>query len=231
MAASAPEFRRRLANIARHAAGLAALGGQPPAPRFEQDWFPRLDAAFAYALVRDKRPLRILEIGSGHSTRFFARAVADGGLPTRLIAIDPEPRAALRGLAVDWIASPLQAADATPFLELASGDVLFVDSSHVLMPGSDVDRLLGDLLPRLRPGVLVHFHDIFLPDAYPESWSWRGYNEQNALLPLLTSGKYRLLWSSHWAATRMAADVTAAGLDRLPLMPGAFESSLWIEKL
>ena len=114
--------------------------------------------------------------------------------------------------------------------DLGAGDILFVDSSHVLMPGSDVDCILNHLLPRLPAGVVVHFHDIFLPDAYPAAWSWRGYNEQNAVAALL-SGGWRLLWSSHWVATRMSGDVVAAGLARLPLNAGGYEGSLWLEKL
>jgi hypothetical protein len=228
--AAAAEFRRQLSTIRRYGPDLARIGGPPPAPRFDQDWFPRLDAAMAYALVREARAASIVEIGSGHSTRFMARAIHDGGLPTRLLAIDPAPRAAIGGLRVDWRRLPLQAVDPHAFGSLAAGDILFVDSSHVLMPGSDVDRVLTDILPRLARGVVVHFHDVFLPDGYPARWVWRGYNEQSAVAALLAAG-WRLLWSSHWVATRMAAEVTAAGLDALPLKPGAFESSLWLEKL
>jgi hypothetical protein len=224
-----PEFSARLREAARY---LSVLRGftktSPPVPRFEQDWFPRLDAAIAYALVRTRRPGRIVEVGSGHSTRFLARAIADEGLATRFTAIDPAPRAALTGLAVDWLRQPVQAAGPAPFAALAPGDVLFVDSSHVLMPGSDVDFLLNDIWPRLPAGVLVHIHDIVLPDAYPDAWGWRGYNEQNALAPML-GGRARLLWSSHWVATRQTGAIMQAGLDVLPLLAGAHETSLWLE--
>lgn len=224
-----PEFRARLAEAAGHLPALRALRpAAPPAPRFEQDWFPRLDAAVAYALVRQRRPARIIEIGSGHSTRFMARAIADGGLATRLTAIDPAPRASLAGLSVEWIRAPLQSVDRSAFAALSAGDMLFVDSSHVLVPGSDVDLILNDVWPRLPSGVLVHIHDILLPDAYPDSWAWRGYNEQNAVAPLL--GGQALLWSSRWAGTRLAAAVAVSGLGDLPLPAGAFETSLWLAK-
>lgn len=230
-AAASEEFRRRLDGVRRYMPALVALGGPPPEPRFDQDWFPRLDAALAYTLVREGRPGSIVEIGSGHSTRFMARAIRDGGLATRLLAIDPEPRASLGGLTVDWRRRALDAVDADAFHGLAAGDILFVDSSHVLMPGSDVDRVLNDILPRLASGVLVHFHDVFLSDAYPATWAWRGYNEQNAVAGLLGSGGWRLLWSSHWVATRMQGEMAAAGVESLPLTAGAFESSLWLEKI
>lgn len=230
-AAAGPEFRRRLTAIAGHLPALTAMYGPAPAPRFDQDWFPRLDAAAAYAIVRDVRPARLVEVGSGHSTRFMARAIADGGLSTRLTAIDPAPRASLAGLAVEWVRSTIQAADKAALAELGSGDILFIDSSHILMPGSDVDWLLNRVLPELPGGVLVHVHDIFLPDPYPESWAWRGYNEQNAISGLLVGAGWRPVWSSRWIATRMATEVTQSGLDRLPLMDGAYESSLWLEKI
>jgi predicted O-methyltransferase YrrM len=207
------------------------LRGPAPAPRLDQDWFPRLDAAMAYAFVRERRPAAIVEIGSGHSTRFMARAIRDGGLPTRLLAVDPAPRAAIAGLNVEWLRAPLQDVEPDRFRALGAGDVLFIDSSHVLMPGSDVDVILNRILPSLTAGVIVHFHDVFLPDAYPDEWAWRGYNEQNAVAALLGGGRWRLLWSSRWVATRMPEAVAAAGLSALPLAAGAFESSLWIERL
>lgn len=202
----------------------------PPAPRFRQDWFPRLDAAAAYALVRARRPASVVEIGCGHSTRWFARAVADGGLATRLIAIDPRPRATLAGLPVTFLRKTLQKAGPGPFAELTSGDILSLDGSHVLMPGTDVDIVLNRLMPELPAGVLVHLHDIFLPDPYPVRWLRRGYNEQQAVAPLLSGAGWRILWSSHWTATRMADRLSRSVAAGLPLLPGAFEASLWLEK-
>ena len=99
MAAREDGFAAVLEMIEGHGNALCAIGdAPPPAPRWTQDWFPRLDAAAAYALVRHHRPARIVEVGSGHSTRFLARAVADGSLDTAITAIDPAPRATLDGL-------------------------------------------------------------------------------------------------------------------------------------
>jgi predicted O-methyltransferase YrrM len=227
--AAEAQFRARLTETAAYMAVFATFRpAAPPAPRFEQDWFPGLDAAVAYAFMRTRKPARVVEIGSGHSTRFIARAIADGGLATRLTAIDPAPRASLTGLQIEWLRMPLQRVDGMTFASLAPGDVLFVDSSHVLMPGSDVDLILNHIWPRLPPGVLVHIHDIFLPDRYPESWTWRGYNEQNAIAPLLAS--HTLLWSSRWVAARMADALSASPLAALPRASDAFETSLWLEK-
>lgn len=228
--AARPRFETGLDSIARHLPALRGFGTEkPPAPRWKQSWFPWLDAAFAYAFVRDAKPARIVEIGSGHSTRFMARAIVDGGLSTRLDCIDPNPRAALDGLDVRWTRARLERS-AYPFGELADGDVLFVDSSHILMPGTDLDVLFADILPRLAPGVILHFHDVFLPDAYPPAWAWRGYNEQNAVAALLASRAYAPIWSSAYVETRLRASVQAHGLDALPRPENAPVSSLWLAR-
>ena len=217
---------RVLQCIERYAAALESIGSEPPpAPRWNQDWFPRLDAAAAYAMVRDTRPRRIVEVGSGHSTRFLARAVADGRLDTRITAVDPEPRASLAGLNVRWLKDKVQFTDPGLFESLEESDILFIDSSHQLRPGTDVEFLMVEVLPSLRAGVRVHFHDIFLPDDYPAQWAWRRYNEQPAVEKLLAEG-YVAEFSSHQAASQELTGVLA----RLPLVRGAIESSLWLRK-
>ena len=231
-AAHQADFKRRLGGLADYSGAFHALSEAPsPAPRWDQDWFPRLDAAMAYAMVRGAAPKRIVEVGSGHSTRFLARAVADGGLATRITTIDPAPRAMITGLGVEIIRDTVQRAGPAPFLGLAAGDILFIDSSHILMPGTDVDVLMNRVMPALPSGVLVHMHDICLPDDYPAHWAWRGYNEQLAIAGLLTGGGYRPLFASRYAVTRMADAVARSAAGGLPLFDGAIESSLWLEKL
>lgn len=209
---------------------LTAIGTEPPpAPRWTQDWFPRLDAVAAYTLVRTRKPARIVEVGSGHSTRFMARAVRDGGLPTAITAIDPAPRAVIEGLPITFSKRTLHAAGLSPFRALQSGDILFIDSSHILMPGSDVDLLFGDILPALPSGVIVHVHDIFLPEDYPPEWGWRGYNEQQGLFGFLQGG-FRLDFASRYVATCMPEAIGPV-VKKLPLVSGAFETSLWLTKV
>lgn len=231
LAAAHDALLRTLARIQAHAAALDAIAedAEPPAPRWGQDWFPGLDAAAAYALVRDRAPARVLEIGSGHSTRFLAKALADAGTGGRLHCIDPAPRARLDGLPVRFDRRTLQAAGPEVAAGLGPGDVLVVDSSHVLVPGSDVDLIFGAILPRLPAGALVHVHDVFLPDDYPAHWAWRGYNEQSAVMALLAGG-WRIAWASHYVRTRLAASLSEGVAGRLPVRPGALESSLWLEK-
>ena len=195
---------------------------------FEQSWFPSLDAAVAYALVRERKPRHIIEVGSGHSTRLLSKALGGVG---EILAIDPAPRADIADLpGVRVKSSTLQAAPDKVFDSLMQGDVLFIDSSHILMPGSDVDILLNRVLPRLPSGTLVHIHDIFLPFDYPAIWGWRAYNEQQGVVPLLTSGAFKPIFSSVWAERRMADRLAASVISRLPRPPDALPASLWLEK-
>lgn len=199
-----------------------------PAPRFDQAWFPTLDACAAFALVRQRRPARIVEVGSGHSTRFLAAALGDGAIT----AIDPAPRADIARLPrVTVVPRTVHHADPQVFAALRAGDLLFIDSSHILMPGSDVDLLFGRVLPMLPPDVLVHIHDIALPDDYPPVWAWRNYNEQQGVIPLLLSGAYEALFSSPYAATRLAGRVGRSVAARLPRHPLGWSTSLWLRKL
>ena len=232
IAAGEPAFAAHLAAIENLAAALQAIGGAPPpAPRWNQDWFPRLDAAAAYAMVRRHRPVRIVEVGSGHSTRFLARAVADGRLETRITAIDPSPRTSLEGLPIDLLRKRVQSAGRAPFAELGAEDFLFVDSSHQRYPGSDVAFIFEQVLPDLPTGVFVHFHDIFLPGDYPQAWAWRRYDEQDSVAALIAGGGYALEFSSAWIIACRPACLATGVLARLPLVPGAFESSLWLRKI
>ncbi|HKU93955.1 MAG TPA: class I SAM-dependent methyltransferase, partial [Vineibacter sp.] len=197
----------------------------------DQSWFPTLDACAAYALIRDRAPRRIVEVGSGHSTRFLARALADGGLDAEIVAIDPAPRADIADLPrVRLVRETVHRADRSVFAALASGDILFIDSSHILMPGSDVDLLFNRVLPDLPAGTIVHIHDILLPDDYPPSWAWRNYNEQLAVGALLTTGAYVPLFASHFVRTRLATRLSASVVSTLGRHPEGFPTSLWLCK-
>lgn len=217
-------FAAMIDAVDTHAAGIEGLK-----TLLGQAWFPSLDAAVAYALVRERKPQRIIEVGSGHSTRILARAECGVG---EIVAVDPMPRADVAGLpGVRVVPSTLQAAPADLFDGLRAGDVLFIDSSHILMPGSDVDILLNRVLPRLPAGALVHIHDIFLPFDYPPMWGWRNYNEQQGVVPLLATGAWRPLFSSVWATRRMGERLAASVVARLPQPAESMATSLWLEKV
>lgn len=202
---------------------------RPPEPRWRQDWFPGLDGAAAYALVRRHGPRRVVEIGSGHSTRFIMRAVRDGEMDTAVTCVDPAPRADLRGLTLTLLREPVQRVDPAVLTDFEAGDMLVVDSSHIAMPGSDVDWVVNRLIPELPAGVLVHFHDIFLPDPYPEAWEWRGYNEQGVVAAFLAGRRATPIFASHYIRSRAPDRLKSMDLAWIPLIAGAVESSLWLE--
>ncbi|NDV20794.1 class I SAM-dependent methyltransferase [Pseudodesulfovibrio sp. JC047] len=195
-------------------------------PRFDQSWCPGLDGAAAYAFVRENRPATIIEIGSGHSTRFMARAIADGLLSTRFISIDPQPRRGIDHLCTHIIRQTLDTVDTALFSNLKAGDILYFDGSHIAMPGTDVDTLVNQILPLVASGVWVHFHDIFLPYGYPNIWRWRGYNEQSMVNALLAGGeRFHVRFASAYIRRSMADRI--AGWP-IPVSERAFESSLWL---
>jgi predicted O-methyltransferase YrrM len=229
-AAAEPVMAAALDALESFAADLQRIeiDAPAPAPRWNQDWFCGLDAAMLYTLLRARQPHRVIEIGSGHSTRFACRAIADGALPTEFVAIDPQPRADLGRLPIRFERRTLQDSDRALFDSLDAGDMLFVDSSHILMPGTDVELVLAEILPRLPAGALVHFHDIFLPDSYPAAWEWRGYNEQSAVAGLMLNGGWRIIFASHYAASRFRDRLAAGPLGRLPAAGPV--TSLWLEK-
>ncbi len=138
--------------------------------------FGPIEARVLYAVLRALKPARVLEVGAGVSTAVTLAALERNG--TGLVTcIEPYPRAALRRLHVTLIESPVQTVPLEVFAALRAGDVLFIDSTHAVRVGGDVNYLVLEILPRLSPGVFVHFHDIFLPYDYPPDffeslWSW-----------------------------------------------------------
>jgi hypothetical protein len=170
-------------------------------------YFESCDAEVAYCMVRRWKPSRIVEIGSGYSSRILATAlhtnIAKDGIAGELITVDPNPERLPRsglGEVATAIAAPVQHLDTDLFLSLQPDDILFIDSSHVVSTGSDVVYEFLQILPKLRPGVLVHMHDIFLPFEYPREavlknlWFW---SEQYLLQAFLSfNTQFEVLWSA-----------------------------------
>jgi hypothetical protein len=161
-------------------------------------WFDALDATVLVNILHMYKPETIIEVGCGFSSLLISET-----WPTAYhICIDPEPRTDISGL--DCWSTKVEEIDLNVFANwLVENDVLFIDSSHVCSPGSDVDFLIHKVLPVLEHGVLVHFHDIFLPDDYPPSWQRRGYNEAQVLAQFLDSTNlYEVLWPQCFMARR-----------------------------
>lgn len=152
------------------------------------------DAIILYCMIRELKPKRIIEIGSGHTSALIldVNELHFGG-NIDCTFVEPYPELLLSLLRenekehVQLIPQKLQDVESTLFTNLEANDILFVDSSHVVKAGSDCQLLFTDILPWLRPGVLVHMHDVFAGFEYPAAWlrEGRGWNEQYVLQAFL----------------------------------------------
>ena len=179
----------RVARLAaRHASELREISASRAFP-FENEYFAGFDAAVYYALIRDLRPKRVVEIGAGYSTRIAHVALEANrrdGAPGTLTVIEPypEPRLTDSGVKMDLHVHPVEKVDPALFASLEANDILFIDSSHAVRTGGDVVFEFLDLLPRVPSGVWIHVHDIFFPFDYPASWVLQrrvAWNEQYLL--------------------------------------------------
>jgi hypothetical protein len=153
----------------------------PSAPNWENGFLPGLDIVGLHGMLRRYKPGRYIEIGSGNSTKVARRAIAMHHLDTRIISIDPCPRADIDALCDRMLRTRLEDLDLQEALGLQPGDFLFFDGSHHAFMNSDVTVLFLEILPQLKPGVFVHIHDICLPYDYPAAWWNRFYSEQYLL--------------------------------------------------
>ena len=204
--------------------------------------FMAVDAHVYYALVRHFKPQRIVEIGSGLSTRVAAAAgmqnLEETGTVPDLTAIEPYPAPYLRdglpGLS-RVIAAKVQAVDLELFTSLEAGDILFIDSTHALRAGGDVQLEYCEILPRLKPGVLVHVHDISLPKPYPRVYFEKNHyywNEQYLLQAFLAfNSRFEVLWPGNYMMLKYPHKVRAV-LPEYETMRATFPqsepSSFWM---
>ena len=167
--------------------------------------FESVDGEILYCMIRHFKPKKIFEIGSGNSTYLAAQAILinkeENGKECELIAVDPYPNdvlmAGFPGLS-GLIPTKIQNIELSKFSELKENDILFIDSSHVLKIGADVQYEYLEILPRLNKGVIVHVHDIFLPAEYPKEWvlkKYRFFTEQYMVQAFLAfNNAFEVLW-------------------------------------
>jgi predicted O-methyltransferase YrrM len=200
------------------------------------DQYPPLDAWLLEAMLRWLRPRRVIEVGSGYSSLVTARVNREllGGA-MRFTCVEPYPRQFLvdgvPGVS-DLIVSKIQDVPVDEFEALGAGDVLFVDTSHVVKTGGDVTWLLHEVIPRLAPGVAVHIHDIFLPRDYPEAWVQqnRSWNEQYLVHSFLAfNDTFEVVLSAAYMAALHRGELATA----FPGWPSAKSSgggALWLRR-
>jgi len=163
----------------------------PKSPGWNNGFLPGLDIVMIYTLMAKYKPSTYVEIGSGNSTKVVYKAKRDQNLSTKIISIDPAPRAEIDALADVVVRQPFESTDLSLFSQLKAGDIVFVDNSHRMFPNSDATVFFLDVLPSLPTGVIVHVHDIYLPYDYPQFMCDRFYSEQYGLAAFLLANPDR----------------------------------------
>jgi hypothetical protein len=190
------EYRASLELIARYRDDLLRIPplGRPESlePRWRNQWLPPLDVASLYTFIRERKPTRYVEIGSGVSTTVAARARRDGRLTTRITSIDPQPRHRIDVLCDEVVRHPFEDVDPEVLASIPPDSILLLDGSHRVFMNSDVTAFFLDVLPRLPEGVLVATHDIMLPEDYPPAWADWYLSEQYMMAAYLLGGAARM---------------------------------------
>jgi hypothetical protein len=165
----------------------------PIHPTWNNGFLPGLDIIGIYTMMAEYRPHKYIEIGSGNSTKVAYKSKVDFALSTQIISIDPYPRTEIDHLADIVIREAFENVDYNIVEALNENDVLFIDNSHRILPNSDAMVFFLEILPRLKKGVIVHIHDIYLPYDYPQFMCDRFYSEQYGLAIFLLSNPTKYL--------------------------------------
>ncbi len=197
------------------------------------------DAEMFYNMIRHFKPKRIVEVGSGQSTLLALLAIAanrrdDPAYDCRVTCIEPYEQPWLESIGVDVVRQCVEDCPDDTILSLEPGDIFFIDSSHVIRPQGDVLHLFLYLLPMLRPGVLTHIHDVFVPRDYPAEWlveDRRMWNEQYLLEAFLTFNReFEVLLAVNWLANRHR-DKLQEACPMLMKKPNKQPGAFWIRRV
>jgi Methyltransferase domain len=206
--------------------------GQPGRFYLNNNLFDGTDALVAYCMVRHFQARLILEIGGGFSSLILGEAAAKNS-GSSLICIEPFPQEFLKrgfpGLH-SLIEKKVEDIDLEFFSQLSPGDILFIDSSHTVKIGGDVNYLFLEVLPRLNPGVIVHVHDIFLPFEYRRDWvmeEFRFWTEQYLLQAFLTfNSEFEVLMANAYLCHYYKEDLEAV----FPSLASWGGGSFWMRR-
>lgn len=204
--------------------------------------YESVDGEILYCMIRRFKPHRLIEIGSGFSTRLIVQSILknreeNDQYECHFTAIDPFPRGIVRQGFPDFSSSQLickkvERVPLSEFSTLSENDILFIDTSHVLKTGGDVAYEYLEILPRLNKGVVIHIHDIFLPAEYPKAWlfgSDKFFNEQYLLQAFLAfNDSFEVLWAGSYMHQNHPDILEKAfsSYKRAERRPGSF----WIRK-
>ena len=181
-------------------------------PSWNNGYLPGLDIIGLYTMISEYKPKVYVEIGSGNSTKVAHKAKSEQNIDMRIISIDPMPRAEIDVLADTVIREPFENIQYDVLEHLNENDILFVDNSHRILPNSDSMVFYLEVLPRLKKGVIVQIHDIYLPYDYPQFMCDRYYSEQYglAIYLLANSEKYKTILPNYFISEdKVLADMIA----------------------
>jgi hypothetical protein len=205
----------------------------PAQPSWNNGFLPGLDTVAIYGMLAHFRPQQYVEIGSGYSTKVARKSVIDNHLGTRIISIDPHPRAEIDRLADTVIRLPLEAIDFSFLKNMAAGDILFIDNSHRVLPNSDATVFFMEVLPYLPKGVIVHIHDIYLPYDYPQFMCDRFYSEQYVLAAFVLANpdRYKPLLPNYFISEDKPLSKLIADIWQHPNLEGVEQhgGSFWLQ--
>jgi Methyltransferase domain len=163
-------------------------------PTYNNSFLPGLDIIGIYIIIAKYKPSKYVEIGSGNSTKVAYKSITENNLSTEIISIDPNPRTEINKIpGIKIIREPFENTNFDFIFSLNENDILFIDNSHRILPNSDSMVFYLEVLPKLKKGVIVHIHDVYLPYDYPQIMCDRFYSEQYGLAMnlLANSKKYK----------------------------------------
>ena len=205
---------------------------------YENDSYGSGDAEYLYNMIRHFKPRRIIEIGSGYSTLMARNAIAANKIdnpdyPCHHICIEPYEQPWLKEIEIELIREKVECIEKSFFQQLESGDILFIDSSHMIRPQGDVLFEYLELLPTLKPGVLIQVHDIFTPKDYLDNWVYNDHslwNEQYLLEAFISfNTEFRIIGALNYLAHNYSKEFE----EKCPVFasqPGREPGAFWIIK-
>ena len=206
---------------------------------YHNNSFESGDSEYLYNIIRKFKPNKIIEVGSGFSTKMMLNSInknkdEDSNYNCELTCIEPFEYKQLEGLPITLLKEKVESLDIKIFKKLKNNDILFIDSSHIIRPQGDVLFEIHRILPELNPGVLIHFHDIFTPRDYPDDWIYKEHllwNEQYFLETFLSFndrfeviGSLNYLKHNYWELLSSKCPILSKEKNREP-------GSFWIRKI